>query len=282
MPHQDGWTVVVPVKGGRQAKSRLHLRDGNRQQLARALAEDTITAIRDCPFVTSTCLVTADVATAEWAAYTWTDVAVIHELPHEDLNSALERTVGDQHTRLGGISLAVVTGDLPALTGDDLAHVICSADAVGGPCLVPDRSDRGTTMLLLPAGTSITMCFGADSAAEHRAAGATVLAAAAGARCDVDTRDDLEVAAAIGLGPRTRAVLESATSTVRWVQATVRTFDDQTHSGTVLLDDGVELPFGADAFATSGLRLLRMGQRVRITTATGGQRVTSLTILTLA
>jgi cold shock CspA family protein len=48
------------------------------------------------------------------------------------------------------------------------------------------------------------------------------------------------------------------------VQATVATFDAETRSGTVLLDDGSELAFPADAFAASGLRLLRLGQRVRI------------------
>ena len=48
------------------------------------------------------------------------------------------------------------------------------------------------------------------------------------------------------------------------VQATVATFDAETRAGTVLLDDGSELAFPGDAFAASGLRLLRLGQRVRI------------------
>ncbi len=48
------------------------------------------------------------------------------------------------------------------------------------------------------------------------------------------------------------------------MQGTVATFDVQTHTGTLLLDDGTELPFGAAAFARSGLRLLRLGQRVTV------------------
>jgi hypothetical protein len=32
----------------------------------------------------------------------------------------------------------------------------------------------------------------------------------------------------------------------------------------LLLDDGTEVEFGRDAFDLSGLRLLRLGQRVRI------------------
>ena len=48
------------------------------------------------------------------------------------------------------------------------------------------------------------------------------------------------------------------------MQATVRSFDPATRSGTVLLDDGTELPYDAPAFDAGGLRLLRLGQRVRI------------------
>ncbi|MFY1633368.1 cold-shock protein [Solwaraspora sp. WMMB335] len=48
------------------------------------------------------------------------------------------------------------------------------------------------------------------------------------------------------------------------MQGTVATYDSATRSGTVLLDDGAELAFPAAAFDASGLRLLRLGQRVRI------------------
>ncbi|MGZ4589491.1 MAG: hypothetical protein ACXV3C_12620 [Actinomycetes bacterium] len=66
------------------------------------------------------------------------------------------------------------------------------------------------------------------------------------------------------------------------MQATVRSFDPDTHSGTVLLDDGVELPYDGDAFDPR-LRLLRSGQRVRIVVdgSPPATRVTFLTIATL-
>jgi hypothetical protein len=48
------------------------------------------------------------------------------------------------------------------------------------------------------------------------------------------------------------------------MQATVRGFDPVTRSGSVFLDDGTVLGFGPAAFAGSGLRLLRQGQRVAI------------------
>jgi len=67
------------------------------------------------------------------------------------------------------------------------------------------------------------------------------------------------------------------------VQATVRRFDAATRSGTVLLDDGIELAYDADAFDAAGIRLLRLGQRVRIEVeeTPTGRRVTFLTIATL-
>jgi 2-phospho-L-lactate guanylyltransferase len=48
------------------------------------------------------------------------------------------------------------------------------------------------------------------------------------------------------------------------MQGTVATFDPQSHAGTLLLDDGTELAFPAEAFRRSGLRLLRLGQRVTV------------------
>ncbi|MER5621379.1 hypothetical protein [Streptosporangium sp. NPDC002544] len=48
------------------------------------------------------------------------------------------------------------------------------------------------------------------------------------------------------------------------MQATVRSFEEATRSGSVFLDDGTEIPFGAAAFDAGPLRLLRAGQRVNI------------------
>nr|WP_239097407.1 cold-shock protein [Asanoa ferruginea] len=63
------------------------------------------------------------------------------------------------------------------------------------------------------------------------------------------------------------------------MQGTVATYDPASRSGTVLLDDGTELAYPAEAFDASGLRLLRLGQRVRIDRDAAGT-VTRLTIPT--
>ncbi|NUR70219.1 MAG: cold-shock protein [Hamadaea sp.] len=48
------------------------------------------------------------------------------------------------------------------------------------------------------------------------------------------------------------------------MQGTVSEFDPQTRAGAVLLDDGTEVRFSPSAFAAGGLRLLRLGQRLRL------------------
>jgi hypothetical protein len=67
------------------------------------------------------------------------------------------------------------------------------------------------------------------------------------------------------------------------VQATVKSFSAVTRSGTVLLDDGTEIPYDSTAFDAAGLRKLRFGQRVRVQVQGEGEdiRVTHLTIATL-
>ncbi|MFH8408208.1 hypothetical protein ACH4FX_25905 [Streptomyces sp. NPDC018019] len=71
------------------------------------------------------------------------------------------------------------------------------------------------------------------------------------------------------------------------MQATAYTYDAQTRSGSVLLDDGTPLPFDTAAFDAGGLRLLRPGQRVRIEVEgeaggqeTDGRRIVLVTLQT--
>jgi cold shock CspA family protein len=63
------------------------------------------------------------------------------------------------------------------------------------------------------------------------------------------------------------------------LQGTVATFDPESRGGTVLLDDGTPVDFDGDAFAAGGLRLLRLGQRVRLEHSAG--RLIRITIATM-
>ncbi len=65
------------------------------------------------------------------------------------------------------------------------------------------------------------------------------------------------------------------------MQGTVSEFDPETRSGVVLLDDGSQVRFPAAAFDAGGLRLLRLGQRLRLERDSEGA-VTRVTIPTMA
>ena len=66
-------------------------------------------------------------------------------------------------------------------------------------------------------------------------------------------------------------------------QGTVKQFDPETNTGSVLLDTQEELPVDAETFATSGLRELRLGQRVRfqIAETDEGRRLAELRLVSL-
>jgi cold shock CspA family protein len=57
------------------------------------------------------------------------------------------------------------------------------------------------------------------------------------------------------------------------MQGSVHRFDAESGAGSVLLDDGTEVPFDGTAFANSGLRLLRVGQRLTLELAGDGPRM---------
>jgi len=64
------------------------------------------------------------------------------------------------------------------------------------------------------------------------------------------------------------------------MQATVRHYDPVSRSGSVLLDSGAAVNFDAAAFDAGGLRLLRLGQRVRLDADADGT-ITRITLATL-
>jgi 2-phospho-L-lactate guanylyltransferase len=64
------------------------------------------------------------------------------------------------------------------------------------------------------------------------------------------------------------------------MQGTVATFDMDTRSGTVLLDDGTPVAFDSAAFDASGLRFVRLGQRLRLDRDADG-RIVKVTLPTM-
>jgi len=268
------WAVVLPVKPPAAGKSRLRgaLPGVPHEALALALALDTAGAALACPEVAEVIAVTDDpAAAAELAAL---GARTVPDTPADGLNAAFAH--GARAARAGNI--AALAADLPALAAGELAAALRAAAT--GPAVrryAADAPGTGTVLLTAPPGVPLDPRFGAGSAAAHAASGAVPLDGRwPTLRRDVDTAADLTAAAALGLGPRTARLVGYRAG----MQGTVATYDPETRSGTVLLDDGSELAYPAAAFDASGLRLLRLGQRVRIERDETGT-VTRLTIPTL-
>ncbi|MCA1831312.1 MAG: hypothetical protein ABR548_10795 [Actinomycetota bacterium] len=66
-------------------------------------------------------------------------------------------------------------------------------------------------------------------------------------------------------------------------QGTIKTYDAPTRSGVIMDDAKTEFPYGPDSFKESGLRELRLGQRVKFNVTGEGDKmkVFDLTLVTL-
>jgi 2-phospho-L-lactate guanylyltransferase len=174
-------------------------------ELVLALLADTVAAASACPVVAGVVVVTDDPAAADVARSL--GVPTVPDEPDRGMNPALEH--GARTT--GGSAVAALSSDLPALRPDELAAALDAAARTAPRCFVADAQGTGTT-LLTAVGTELRPRFGPASAAAHVADGAVLLAGGTdawpGLLRDVDTEEDLRAAAALGVGPRTTAVLE--------------------------------------------------------------------------
>lgn len=275
--YERSWCLVVPVKGGAAAKSRLMAGSAaGGSALAAAIAADTLQAVLGCARVQRVVVVTGEAAAAEAARRAGAEV-VPEQRPGAGLSAALDDALAAEAVRGHPGGVAVLLGDLPALRSADLAAGLDAARAAlaGGAVMavVPDAEGRGSVLLAAVRAGDLDPAFGPDSLAAHVRRGASVLDLdLPRLRRDVDTPDELVAALALGCGPRTIAALSAGPGYAGRVQATVHRFDPTSGAGSVLTDDGTVLPFTAEAFAGSGLRLLRIGQRLTVTvTGLGGQ-----------
>lgn len=290
------WRLVVPIKGGAGAKSRLHPPPGvSRASLACAIARDCLAAACSGMPRGRVHVVTADPDTAVLAQRL--GAAVVPD-PRLGLNAAVAVGIAAaagaaraaqaaqglslQNDSAGsGAAIAVLLGDLPTLLPEDLVAAL-SAAAGFERAVVPDADGTGTVLLTARRG-ALEPAFGAGSAERHvRAGHARLDLDLPRLRTDVDDDLSLTRARALGLGPATSACLAAladSPATLPDMQASVHTFDEQSGSGTALLDDGREVGFSSEVFARSSLRHLRAGQRVSIELGEGGADIERLWIV---
>jgi 2-phospho-L-lactate/phosphoenolpyruvate guanylyltransferase len=198
--------VLVPVKPPAHAKSRLApLGDGTREALATAFALDTVAAALECPSVACVLAVTDDHLLA--AGLADLGAQVLPDGVAGDLNGALEQAAAELERRQPGLRVAALCADLPALRPEELARVLDAA-APHAMSFLADADGVGTTLVAADT-SSFRPAFGVRSRRGHLAAGAHEidLANVSTVRRDVDTPQDLEVAVALGVGPRTALVV---------------------------------------------------------------------------
>ncbi|MEV4716008.1 2-phospho-L-lactate guanylyltransferase [Micromonospora noduli] len=203
---QPRWAVVVPVKRLAVAKSRLRgaLPGVPHEELALALAADTLRAVLACPAVAEAVVVTDDARVA--AAARAAGARVLPDEPDAGLNAAFRH--GAARAATGWV--AGITADVPALRPTELAGALLAGQS-GRPEVrrfLPDAPGGGTVLLTAGPGVPLDPRFGVGSAVAHAASGALPLDGDwPSLRRDVDTAADLAAAARLGLGPRTAALV---------------------------------------------------------------------------
>jgi coenzyme F420-0:L-glutamate ligase/coenzyme F420-1:gamma-L-glutamate ligase len=207
---RDGWSVVIPVKGTDEAKSRMTGDLTQRQAIALAIAIDTVMAAKAAPNVGRVLVVTSQQA-AHVFSQRGVSVVVQEDGRDDGLNAAVRlgvQTIArDSYDSIPPRGIAVLLGDLPALQPSELAIAL---DAASKHCraMVPDADGMGTVLLAAAPCCAHLPAFGAGSRLSHMDRGYIELAlpATLGLRRDVDTFEHLLDCERLGF--ETRMVME--------------------------------------------------------------------------
>lgn len=206
-PLAPRWRVVVPVKHAHRAKSRLlPPQPLTRPDLARAVAHDTLAAAAGAVGGGALLVVTSDPAAGTAARALG---AGVEPDPGGGLDAAVRAGVDRCRTESPGHHVAVLLGDLPALTPEELTEAL-AACAAHPRAVVPDRHGTGSALLTAAPGVPLEPRFGHGSADRHASDAALLALPLPGLRTDVDDLSSLREAARLGVGRYTAAVLDAA------------------------------------------------------------------------
>jgi 2-phospho-L-lactate guanylyltransferase len=196
--------AIVPIRGLESAKTRLgdDLDPEERLVLVTEMLRRTLVATRDAQRIVGTVVVTMDPAAAA-IANRHRAIGLVERVPG-GLNEAI-RAARSVAIARDASAVLVLPADLPAVTAtvlDDIVEAAATAMAArsGIVALVPDRHGAGTNALLVSPPALVEPAFGVNSRSVHaagtRAAGARYLEVDGPLALDIDTADDLLVAAA--------------------------------------------------------------------------------------
>lgn len=193
-----GWAgqvwAAVPVKGFAGAKQRLAgaLTPAQRQALAAAMLEDVLAALATAPLA-GILVNTADPAAAALArAYR----AEVIEAAATEGHTAAVAAMARHLVAAGRAAMLALPGDIPRVTGGEIAALIAAARPAPSFAIAPARDEKGSNAVLLAQPDAMALRFGEDSFFPHlaaaRAAGLEpVVLRLPGIGLDIDTPEDL-------------------------------------------------------------------------------------------
>lgn len=202
------WVVLVPIKRFGDGKRRFADRP-DRAELAEAFARDTIDAVAGSPRVRMLLVMTDDAHLVD--DLTLPIAAVVRTQRVPGLNPAISDGLQFAQESWPDYGHAVLLGDLPSLTPDDLDRTLELAEELP-LAVVPDAPGSGTVLITGQPGVPLLPAFGPNSAARHRELGHRLLRGTERLRRDVDTPEDLETAIRLGVGRHTAALLGLTTA----------------------------------------------------------------------
>lgn len=182
--------ALVPVKARSAGKQRLAqaLSEEARTRLIDRMLEQVLEAIAQCPAIASVAVVTPERARLP---------AGLRVLPDEGagLNEVLQAALSQLEAQ-GVARVAIISADLPLLTGADVTALVQAAGNTG-VALAPDHTGSGTNALCLTLPTSFRLQFGPGSLARHdveaaRVGREAILVRRDGLAFDIDEPPDVE------------------------------------------------------------------------------------------
>ena len=166
-----GVWALIPIKGKRQAKTRLSCNMTERQRVTfrYAMVEDLLDGLSQSRLLNGVALYGPDDETEALAARR--GVAFLRQTNHVDgLNQAL-RDGTRRLANAGADIIAVLPGDLPVLRGTDLDLPLAATSDTGRRSIVANRQGDGTNCLVFKTSTPPVFAFGSRSFQRHLAQG---------------------------------------------------------------------------------------------------------------
>jgi len=204
--------ILVPVKNFENAKQRLSpvLDAAERTALAKAMFEDVMAALAQCPSKPEVSIVTGDSHARTVARGRGFSIIEDQENRSETDAIAMASAVCESH---GVKSVMVVPADIPLISASEVEKVLAHAPQEGS-VLVPAADRRGTNAILKSPINLFPLRFGNDSFQPHlasaKATGKPVIVLELpGIALDIDRPDDLAQLLSAPIRTRTQRLLAS-------------------------------------------------------------------------